>query len=304
MKNIFSSSGGPTCRRTMCVAVAVVTAFALGACGGGGGSSSGDETVEEQLGFESAGILQRQISAENFVRDCMKANGFDYVPVDPVAQQADLVGQTGLSDEEFEEQYGYGLTTLYEQRKKLVDGPNEAIRNSLSDAEKAAYDRTLYGDDPTATFAVALDTGDYSRLGGCVKEATAEVFGGVEVLQSLQEKLDELDDAIIADPRMVEAISGWSSCMRDAGYELGDPEQVDVVLLSRLEEIVGPPGNENPDYDTAALAELQRDEVSMVAADVDCEDQKITPVEEDVRAEYEAAFREENAALLSQVPAP
>ena len=301
---IFSSPGGPTCRRTMYVAVAVATALAVGGCGDDGGGGSGDQTVEEQLGFESAGILQRQITAENFVRDCMRANGFDYVPVDPVAQQADLVGQTGLSDEEFEEQYGYGLTTLYEQRKKLVDGPNEAIRNSLSDAEKAAYDRTLYGDDPTATFAVALDTGDYSRLGGCVKEATAEVFGGVEVLQSLQEKLDELDDAIIADPRMVEAISGWSSCMRDAGYELGDPEQVDVVLLSRLEEIVGPPGNENPDYDTAALAELQRDEVSMVAADVDCEDQKITPVEEDVRAEYEAAFREENAALLSQVPAP
>ena len=288
----------------MYVAVAVATALAVGGCGDDGGGGSGDQTVEEQLGFESAGILQRQISAENFVRDCMKANGFDYVPVDPVAQQADLVGQTGLSDEEFEEQYGYGLTTLYEQRKKLVDGPNEAIRNSLSDAEKAAYDRTLYGDDPTATFAVALDTGDYSRLGGCVKEATAEVFGGVEVLQSLQEKLDELDDAIINDPRMVEAISAWASCMRESGFELDDPEQVDVVLLSRLEEIVGPPGNERADYDTAALAQLQRDEVTMVTADIDCENDNITPVEEDVRAEYEAAFREQNADLLSQVPAP
>ena len=36
-----------------CVAVAIAVAFALGACGGGWGSSSGDETVEEQLGFES-----------------------------------------------------------------------------------------------------------------------------------------------------------------------------------------------------------------------------------------------------------
>jgi hypothetical protein len=300
----FAPPRGTARRRITSVAVTVAAALAFGGCGDDGGSGSGDETVEEQLGFETAGILQRQLAAENFVRDCMQANGFDYVPVDPVAQQADLVGETGLSDEEFEEQFGYGLTTLYEQRKQLVDGPNEAIRSSLSAADQAAYDRTLYGDDPTATFAIALDTGDYSRLGGCVKEATAEVFGGVEVLQSLQEKLDELDDAIINDQRMVEAISAWSSCMREAGYELDDPEQVDVVLLSRLEEIVGPPGNEREDYDTAALAQLQSDEVSMVAADINCEEEMITPVEEDVRAEYEATFREENADLLSQVPAP
>ena len=304
MITMFASPERRTCRRTVCVALAVATALAVGGCGDDGGSGSGDQTVEEQLGFETAGILQRQIAAENFVRDCMKANGFDYVPVDPAAQQADLVGQTGLSDEEFEEQYGYGLTTLYEQRKQLVDGPNQAIRNSLSDAEKSAYDRTLYGDDPTATFAVALDTGDYNRLGGCVKEATAKVFGGVEVLQSLQEKLDELDDAIINDPRMVDAISEWASCMRDSGFELDDPEQVDVVLLSRLEEIVGPPGNARADYDQAALTQLQSDEVTMVTADIDCEEENITPVEQDVRAEYETTFREENADLLSQVPAP
>src|SRR5262245_10887687 len=130
MMKTFASPRATARGSGTCVAVAVVVAFALGACGGGGGSSCGDETFEEQLGVESAGILQRQIAAENFVRDCMKANGFDYVPVDPAAQQADLVGQTGLSDEEFEQQFGYGLTTLYEQRKQLVDGPNEAIRNS------------------------------------------------------------------------------------------------------------------------------------------------------------------------------
>ena len=300
-----SSPTRPTPRRRRTAGLAgAALALLLVACGGDDDSGSDEQSVEEQLGFETAGIQQRQAAAENHIRDCMQAKGFEYVPVDPVAQQADLVGQTGLSDDEFEEQFGYGLTTLYEQRKQLVDGPNEAIRNSLSEADRIAYDQTLYGDDTTATFAVVLDTGDYDRLGGCVKEATAEVFGGVDVLLSLQEKLDELDEAIIADPRMVEAISDWSECMRKAGYDLPEPEQVDVVLLSELEAIVGPPGSENPDYDKDALAELQRKEVAMVTADIDCEEEHITPVEEEVRSEYESAFREENADMLSKVPAP
>ncbi|MGD9704161.1 MAG: hypothetical protein AB7Q42_25535 [Acidimicrobiia bacterium] len=303
MTTSSSTRTTPRRRRTAGLAGAAL-AMLLVACGGDDDSGSGGETVEEELGFETDGIIQRQVAAENFIRDCMQAKGFEYIPVDPVAQQADLVGESGLSDDEFEEQFGYGLTTLYEQRKQLVDGPNEAIRNSLSEADRIAYDQTLYGDDPTATFAVVVDTGDYDRLGGCVKEATAEVFGGVEVLQSLQEQLDELDEQIIADPRMVEAISSWSDCMREAGYDLPEPEQVDVVLLSKLEAIVGPPGSETPDYDKEALAELQREEVAMVAADIDCEEEHITPVEEDVRGEYEAAFREENADLLSKVPAP
>jgi hypothetical protein len=302
MSTITIMSGRAVRRFTaggLCVAVLMIAG-----CGSDGGSDSGGQSVEEELGFETAGILQRQVKAENLIRDCMAAKGFEYVPVDPVAQQADLVGQTGLSDEDFEAQFGYGLTTLYEQRKQFVDGPNEAIRNSLTESERVAYDQTLYGDDTTATFSIALDTGDYSRLGGCVKEATAEVFGGVEVLQSLQEQLDALDERIIADTRMVEAISNWSACMREAGFELPEPEQVDVVLLSKLEAIVGPAGSENPDYDRAALAELQQEEVTMVAADLDCEEEHIIPVEEEVRVEYETAFREENADLLSKVPAP
>jgi hypothetical protein len=290
-------------KRTAVIAFVLAAVTLMAACGGD--DEGGEETtIDEQLGLETEGILQRQLTAENLIRDCMKTNGFEYVPVDPVAQQADLVGQTGLSDEDFESEFGYGLTTLYEQRKALGQGPNGAIRATLSPADQVAYDRALYGDDVTATFAVAVDTGDYSRLGGCVKEATIEVFGGADVIESLQDKLTELEDRIVTDPRMAEAIAEWSSCMREAGYDLPEPEQVDVVLLAKLEAIVGTPGDENPDYDKEALAELQREEVAMVTADIDCEEEHIIPVEDKVRVEYETAFREQNADLLSKVPPP
>src|SRR5207248_2201009 len=187
----------------------------LSACGGGKASAEKNGTVEEQVGLDEDGIRVRQATVENLVRDCMKAQGFDYVPVDPAAQEATLTGTAGMSKDDFEKQFGYGITTLYEQRRKqAVAGPNKSIRASLSEADGKAYDKALYGDDPTATFAQAVDTGDYSRLGGCVKTATDSVFGGADVLQSLSTKLDELDQKIRADARMVKAVREWSDCMR------------------------------------------------------------------------------------------
>jgi hypothetical protein len=283
---------------------AVVTLLFVGACGGGGASSSDLPPVEEQLGLEQDGILQRQGKAENLIRDCMKTQGFDYVPVDPLAQRAALVGQAGMTEEEFNQQFGYGITTLFDKEQAAGGNPNDAIRAALGDADRAAYDQALYGDDTSATFAQALDSGDYSRLGGCTKQAAEAVFGGVAVFQSLQEKLDELDASILEDDRMLKAVAAWSECMRDAGFDLAEPDQVDSTLHAKLEAIVGPPDSPNPDYDAAALKVLQSEEVTMVNADIACEEEHIQSVEQKVRAEYESTFREQNADLLSKVPAP
>ena len=289
----------------------MLAAGLLAACGGGGGGGEGNlPTLDEQVGLQGDAIQERQARAENLIRDCMKDQGFDYVPVDPAAQQAALVGTRGLSEDEFHAQYGYGIATLYEQRRQqAAAGPNQAIRSSLSTPEKAAYDRALYGDDPTATFAVALDTGDFGRLGGCLKQATEKVFGGPDLIQSLTAKLDDLDARILADARMVDAVGSWSACMRRVGYDFGAQDEVDTMLRNKLEQIVGPldaantatPGT-GVDYDREALKALQRDEVAMVKADIACEKKNITAVEEKVRPEYERKFREQNAALLKQVP--
>jgi hypothetical protein len=303
---VASRSGG----RGLFVGLVCVLA-GLSACGGGKASAAKDGRIEEQVGLDEAGIRLRQANVENLVRDCMKAQGFDYVPVDPNAAQAALVGVQGMSKEDFEKQYGYGITTLYEQRRKqAVAGANKAIRDSLSEADRKAYDHALYGDDPAATFAEAVDSGDYSRLGGCTKTATDQIFGGADVLQSLSSKLDELDQKMRADARMVKAVRDWSECMKAAGYDgLSEQEQVDTVLKKKLDGIVGAPGDAEaaaaaPDYDHAALTALQRDEVAMVNADVKCEHEHVEGVEDKVSEEYESAFREQNAALLAKVPKP
>ncbi len=284
----------------------VAVLFLVAGCGGGKSSKQEKLNVEEQLGFDQATLEERQTAAEGRIRDCMKAQGFDYVPVDPVAERVRIFGTGKVRDEQF----GYFVTTLWGRGRQQAD-PNDRYRAGLSRADQQAFDRALGGDNPGATFMDALDTGDFSKIGGCRKDAIAAVFGGTALLAEIQGKLDRLDERIVEDQRMVKATEKWTSCMADAGYHYTDPDAIDFDLEKRLEAIVGPvqgkfatgppPGQAAQPYDHAALAALQRDELATWRADTTCEKKHITPVENKVRARYEADFRRQNVTLLSTV---
>ena len=254
--------------------------------------------------------MARQSRVEADIHECMKAQGFDYVPVDPFAQRAAVTGASRLSDEDFLNQFGYGISTLWGRGGAQSD-PNQQLRTSLGPADRRAYDRALWGDSPGATFQAAVDSGDFTKLGGCTRKSTESVFGGAQVLTQLQGKLDQLDERILADQRMVRALERWTSCMAEAGYHYEDPDEIDSDITKRMEQIVGPvpgpfatgpgSGQKPVPYDHAALAALQRDEVATARADFACERKDITPVEAVVRPQYEAQFRQSNQTLISQV---
>jgi hypothetical protein len=318
---------GPCPRRIATVPLALFALLAAGAalglaaCGAGssasssrGGAASSQApkggSVEDQLGFDQAGITARQSRVEGRIRDCMKAQGFDYVPVDPFAQRAAVTGATRLSDEDFLRQFGYGISTLWGRGGATAD-PNQRLRAALGPADRRAYDRALWGEEAGATFQAAVDSGDFTKLGGCTRRATTAVFGGAQVLTQLQNKLDQLDERILEDQRMVRALERWSACMADAGYRYEDPDDIDGDITKRMENIVGPlpgpfatgpgDGRAPPPYDHAALAALQRDEVATARADFACEQQRIAPVEAKVRPQYEAQFRQRNQTLIGHV---
>jgi len=225
-----------------------------------------------------------------------------------VAQRAALTGMARMTDEVFLEQFGYGICTLFGRAQAQAD-PNDRIRKSLSPADRAAYDRTLWGESPGLTFSEAIDSDAASELGGCTKQATEKVFGGAAVLAKIQGKFDELEQRITQDQRMVRAVEKWSKCMADQGYRYEEPEEIDTDMIKRFKAIVGAgvqPGATAPPtrgttYDRAALAALQREEVKIANADLACEKRNITPVELEVRPQYEAAFRKQNRQLLDQV---
>jgi hypothetical protein len=264
--------------------------------------------LEDQLGFGSSGAVERQSRAEGVIRACMQAQGFEYVPVDPFAQRAALTGKARMSDEEFLKQFGYGISTLFGRGTTQAD-PNDRIRKTLSPADRAAYDRALFGENVGLTFSEAVDSGEFSELGGCTKQATEEVFGGAGVLTALVGKLDELDERIVQDQRMVKAVEKWGSCMADKGFQYEEPDQIDADLVKRFKKIMGPsvaPGataapTKSFAYDRAALGTLQRDEVKVGNADLQCERKHITPVEAVVRPQYEKDFRQQNKKLLVRV---
>jgi len=302
--------------RPLLTAIAVVTALAIGACGDDAATDADRPPVdiEDQLGFDQAGIVARQSRVEAAIRDCMRSEGFDYIPVDPLAQRAAVLGSSRLTDEDFQQQYGYGISTLWGRGKPQAD-PNQRIRLGLSPADRRVYDRLLWGDNTGATFTEAVDSGNFEKLGGCTRQATEKVFGGAQVLTEIQGKLDALEERILQDQRMVRAIEQWSRCMAKAGFRYEEPEAIDSDLFERMEKIVGPlpgqfatgpaPGETPRRYNHAKLATLQHEEVAIARADHRCELQNITPVEEKVAPQYSEEFRKQNAELISRLkPVP
>ena len=288
--------------------VLTVAALAVG-CGAEEKKPAEPVEFEETLGFSGDGIKERQTRVEGEIQACMKSQGFEYIPVDPLVQERALTGRA-LTEEEFIKQYGDGVSTLFDRGLggKQTD-PNDRIRNALPEADRAAYDRALGGDNPGATFAEAVDSGDFTELGGCTKQASEAEFGGAAVVTALIAKLDELDERIVQDQRMVRAAEKWSACLAKEGFRYAEPDDIEDDLTERFQAIVGrdvPPGATTPPsadftYDRAALAALQREEVRLGRADLECENREIDPVERVVRPEYEAVFRKTNQRLIARV---
>jgi hypothetical protein len=311
----------PTSRRRRLRAAAAAGLLAAALVAGCGGEeaerAAAEQTpadIEDQLGFSQSGIMARQTRVEASIRDCMKAQGFDYIPIDPYAERAALTGSSRLSDEDFLKQFGYGISTLWGRGNPAAD-PNFRFRSGLPPADRRAYDRALWGENKGATFTEAVDSGNFDKLGGCTRKATQAVFGGAQVLTQLTRRLDLMEEQMLEDQRMVRAIEKWSECITRRGYRYEEPEAIDEDLFERMEALVGPlpsqfatgpaPGETAPSFDRAALAELQREEVAIARADLACEVEHIEPVEEAVAKEYQSRFRDQNRALISQVkPVP
>ena len=267
---------------------------------------------EETLGFSGAGIIERQSRVEGEIQACMKAQGFEYIPVDPLVQERALTGRA-QTEEEFIKQFGSGISTLFDRGLgRGQTDPNDRIRKSLSGADRAAYDRVLSGENPGATFAEAVDSGDFSELGGCTKQASEAEFGGTAVVTTVLGKLDELDERIVQDQRMRRAAEKWSACMLAKGYRYEEEGEIEEDLTERFQAIVGSavkPGALTPPdpklrYDRPALAKLRSEEVRISVADLECENREVDPVERIVRPQYEAAFRRDNRRLIARVRPP
>lgn len=276
----------------------------LTACGGnsdGASDSNSDETQQatseagdEQVGTEEFGLTDEELvtaieDVESSIATCMQGAGFEYVPIDPVTFRRamdSLTSVPGLSDEEFVAQYGYGITTLPPTQEFGAGEENKVIFDALPEADKVAYQRTLWGDNTGATFVIMLENEDFESAGGCTQAAIEEVFAEEQLNPNFTNPFDEL---VTQDPRMVAALQDWSDCMSEAGFDYESPEDAEEELIERLDAITG---GADPatltGSDQEALIELQGEERAIALADFEC----LEPLEEvEVQVERDISGR-------------
>jgi hypothetical protein len=153
-----------------------------------------------------------------------------------------LMSVPGLGEEKFIEKHGFGIATLYTgEPPQLIEGyspgrvglgeRNVEIFKNLSPADQVAYNRALFGANTHATFAIGIDTEDFSQCGGCTLTAIEQVFEPEQLKLTYYNPKDALIDD---DPRMKAALRIYAHEMRKAGFDYNHPEEVEEDVRERL----------------------------------------------------------------------
>lgn len=261
----------------------VVLGVAASACGPSPAAPLTGVTteIERELGFGTReyGLTDAQWttaieSVQAEIASCMAAAGFEYIPADvdtvDLAMKA-VRTEPGVDRVEYKKEWGYGVTTRFDNRLKEIElGPqNIAIYESLSSADQVAYDRTLYGDDPDATFAFHFDEEDFSPTGGCTRKAIDASFTPEQLNPNF---VNPKDIFLENDGRVVEAEQEWADCMGDAGFDYEDQDEIIDEYGQRLDQLLAGDDPENlPAARAQALADLQNEEIAVSLVDVDCQ---------------------------------
>ncbi len=321
----------PRLRRTplatgACVALTVL----LAACGGGGSDEPAadlnDPTqgpLAKLLGYDISPADQRakELEVQQVLVECMKAEGWEYQPVDYSAMNGSFSDEyeEQVSDPEaYGEKYGYGVVRGYELQPDFsnsdFEDPNADYMNSLTMAEQQEYSAALYGEQSVvesdavgsaeATEFVMPSLGEQ----GCYGTAQLEVYGETPFTNpDMQDRLNQLFEDSESDPAIAAANESWASCMteRDPSYEYTNPGEVINGFYDRLNTLQGfdmPEGgddgstgvivsgtssdglsDEQPEIDEADLEELRQDELTTWADHRACQqDADLAQVRRDV----------------------
>src|SRR3990170_5098004 len=202
----------------------------------------------EEFGMTKKELVQAIEKVEALIAQCMREEGFEYVAADYTTVRRGMMADKslpGLTEEEFIDAHGFGISTLYTGvAPQLAEGyspgkvglgnRNVQIFQNLSPADQVAYNRALLGENTDATFAVGLETEDFSRCGGCTRKAIEQVFKPDQLKATYYNPKDAL---INKDRRMITALRVYASEMRDAGFDYNHPDQVEADVRERLNAI-------------------------------------------------------------------
>lgn len=312
--------------RVRLAVVSVSTALLLTACGGGdstSASTSPSDGASTSAGSAGAGAdaagrapaaaegprtLDADVAYENQIADCMKQQGFTYVPHPFVTPPADdpvsvNAGPASLLQPEsdvrrWRQKYGFGIAArlVYPDDPQVAvpaqpPDPNKAIVAGLDPAQQAAYNVALVGTESPDGFAGS-------------KAGEKAVAVPPQVTDSCQGKAQQVRDRAVAaqagdgqdpqkkaaahqtvvrfenDPAVVAAAKTYASCLQTRGYRLDTttPGQIENALSMRT-DLGGDPA---PGAASAAAQQELAQEIRRALDDLDCR----APYAEVVQADY------------------
>lgn len=232
--------------------------------------------------YDPVTALAEQNEIESKVAECMRAEGFEYTPVEQNAEDWGI----GSDDEDAElwkdpkaygAKYGYGVVQGYLDwevaeieaeadgtmgEEEYVPTGNDLYAESLSPAEQEAYYNTLYG----GSIEVEEENGDISGYPdpddlGCYNTAQEEVQGSNQWNDpGFSEEFEDLSAGMEDDPRLATAHRAWAECMGDtilgldlpAGFAVSGPDDMyqvfdmDKSILTGREILPVDPETGNP----------------------------------------------------------
>jgi hypothetical protein len=256
------------------------------------------------LGSEEFGMTQRQLveaieRVEGLISACMRQEGFQYFAAEYDTVRAGMSADKslpGVTEEEFINKYGFGVATMYTgQPPQLTNGYSPAriglgqqninYFKGLSPADQVAYNRALFGDNVGETFAIALETENFSQCGGCTRNAIGQVFKPEQLKSSYYNPQDTL---INSDPRMKAALRKFAAEMKRAGFDYAHPDEVEPDVRMRLAALTNngtiPVERMSPGQ-AAELKKLQDYELRVAAKTYKLQGETLGPVEEMIQQE-------------------
>jgi len=256
----------------------------------------------EEFGLSRKELVQAVEKVEALISECMRNEGFEYVAADYTTVSRGMSADKslpGMDEEEFIENYGFGISTLYTgQPPQLAEGYSPAkvglgdrnvqIFQSLSPADQVAYNRALFGENTDASLAVGLEIENFSRCGGCTLKAIEQVFKPEQLKESYYNPKDAM---INKDPRMKAALRKYADEMREAGFDYNHPDEVETDIMQRFYAITGGatvPLEQLSTEQRFALKKLQTHERRAAIISFRLAEEIFDPVEEQIEKEMYA----------------